>query len=102
MTDLKFNNYAMESGRRGMNIFYKWKVFVDEPEEVLKTIESVEYRLHETFPKPINIIEDRKTRFALEASGWGTFLIHLTVYLTDGSAVNTSYYLDLSKSWPEK
>ncbi len=93
----KFNNTSREIGRRGDYNWYEWKLYMDEPEEKLKDVESVEYRLHETFPNPIRIEEDPKSRFALNTSGWGEFTVYITVHLKDGTKENTRYELDLEK-----
>jgi transcription initiation factor IIF auxiliary subunit len=96
----KFNNYSQYTGKYGSYDWFKWKIFMDEPIEKLDKVESVEYRLHETFPNPIRTVEDRDSRFALRAVGWGEFKIFITVYLKDGTEVYTEYDLDLGKSWP--
>ena len=38
-----------------------WMIFVDEPLEVLNEIKSVEYVLHPTFPKPLQVRRDPRT-----------------------------------------
>jgi peptidoglycan hydrolase-like protein with peptidoglycan-binding domain len=96
----QFENYARAAGRQGGHDWFQWRVFMADPPERLGTVRSVEYRLHETFPDPIRIVEDRVSRFAIESSGWGEFWIFITIYLTDGSEENTQHWLDLSKPWP--
>jgi len=96
----KFDNYSQHVGRRGNYEWFEWKVFMDEPPEKLTKVKSVEYRLHETFPNPIRVAEDRNSRFALRSSGWGEFWIFITIYLKDGAEEHTKYYLDLGKPWP--
>ncbi|SRR6266571_943508 len=91
----KFNNYSLFSGRRGELDYYKWKVFMDEPEDKLKQVKSVEYRLHGTFSDPIRIVEDRNSRFALQSLGWGEFVIN--IYLNNGTEEYTKYKLKLDK-----
>ena len=58
---------------------WKWSVWVDAPDEELQQVEYVEYTLHPTFPDPVRHIEDRKTRFRLESSGWGEFTVRALV-----------------------
>ena len=55
----------------------------------------VEYRLHKTFPDPIRLVDDHKSKFALEQGGWGEFWIFITVFLKDGREVQTKHYLEL-------
>jgi transcription initiation factor IIF auxiliary subunit len=98
---VKFDNFAKETATEEDGAhWFRWKVFVDESGEVLERIRSVEYRLHETFPDPIQLVTDRESRFALEGEGWGEFRIFITVAFVDGEKVDTTYALDLSKSWP--
>ncbi len=47
---VKLNNYSKPAGKRGDADYYRWKAFVDEPEDVLDRIESVEYLLAPHFP----------------------------------------------------
>ena len=95
-----FDNYSQLIGRRGDYSWFEWKVFMNEPEDKLRKVKSVEYRLHKTFPNPIRVIEDRDSRFALRSSGWGEFWIYITIYLIDGTEEHTQHYLNLRKSWP--
>jgi hypothetical protein len=97
---LKFDNYARSMGAIQNRTFYKWRVFLDEPQSVLDTIADVQYLLHPTFPEPTQVRSDPTNKFALETSGWGEFTIIITVRYKDGSEEKISYHLDLSKKWP--
>ena len=97
---VKMNNYAEPAGERGGNKWYRWRVFVDEPEPVLETIENVEYVLHPTFPRPNQERDDAPDKFALESSGWGEFTIVANVKYRDGHSERQTYWLDLGKGWP--
>jgi peptidoglycan hydrolase-like protein with peptidoglycan-binding domain len=99
LSQFKFDNYARRVGSHGSHDWFEWKVFMNEPDEKLDKVASVEYRLHETFPDPIRVVEDRSSRFAVESAGWGRFWIFITVYLKDGKETVTQYYLDLGKPW---
>lgn len=99
---LKFDNYARSIGEMRNRTYYRWRVFLDEPQSVLDTIAEVQYLLHPTFPEPLQVRKDPNDKFALETSGWGEFTILITVRYKDGSEEKTSYHLDLSKSWPKK
>lgn len=107
--EFKFNNYSRYIGARRIGDryggrykreWYEWNVFMDEPADKLEKVRSVEYRLHETFPNPIRIVEDRNSRFSLISTGWGNFTIYITVYLKDGTEEHTKYDMDLNKTWP--
>ena len=97
---IHFNNYAEKIGIKNNLQWYRWKVFVDEPLEVLNTIKNVQYLLHKTFPNPVRISEDRNSKFALESSGWGSFKMYITVRFENGTEKEFEYYLDLTKRRP--
>ena len=97
---VKIDDYAKPAGKRGDRDYYHWRVFVDEPDDRLREIESVVYTLHPTFPEPTRTRTDPATKFALETSGWGEFNILVTVRYIDGRKETTQYWLDLSKPWP--
>ena len=97
---VKIDNYARLEGKRGDRDYYQWRVFLDEPADRLREIESVEYTLHPTFREPTQISTDPETKFALETSGWGEFNILVTVRYIDGREQTTQYWLDLFKPWP--
>ena len=97
---IRINDYAKPEGLRASRPYYKWRVFVDEPQEVLNSIETVEYTLHPTFPEPHQVRTDPADGFALETSGWGEFNILVTIRYKDGREVQTQHWLDLSRAWP--
>jgi hypothetical protein len=101
IASVKFNNYARKTADKYGRAFYEWRIFVDEPQSVLNTIASVDYLLHPTFPQPSQSSSDRSKQFDLTASGWGGFTVLITVHFTNGSDAQTTYFLDLTKSWPE-
>jgi YEATS family len=98
--EIRFNNYAKKIRALSERTYYRWRVFVDEPDQVLKGIAEVQYLLHPTFPEPLQVRTNPADKFAVEASGWGQFLIHIAVKYKDGSTVETGYNLDLTKGWP--
>jgi transcription initiation factor IIF auxiliary subunit len=97
---VKFNNYAVPTEGGGERPYYKWKLFVDEPSEVLETIEAVEYILHPTFPEPVQTRTEPDDAFALVRTGWGSFLAAIRIYFRDGRKEDVSYYVDLAKEPP--
>jgi transcription initiation factor IIF auxiliary subunit len=100
---VQFNNYSRSVGKRGDNEYYQWRVFVDEPPEVLDQIEEVEYLLHPTFPQPSQVRYNRSDKFALDTAGWGEFQILITVKYKDGRQEREKYWLTLDpqkKPWP--
>ncbi len=101
---VKFNNLARDAGS---NFFYPgrrqydWIVYVDEDEGILQQIAAVEYLLHRTFSNPLRRKTDPTDHFAVRSTGWGGFTILITVFLKSGVRFETSYDLDLGKSWDE-
>lgn len=99
---IKFKNFAREIYSKGEAKRFQWKVFVNEDESVLDTIESITYLLHPTFPDPLRIIKNRESNFALESSGWGEFDIQITIKFKNGEETKQTYPLKLNKEWPEE
>ncbi|CAN5823459.1 hypothetical protein BH20ACI4_BH20ACI4_03560 [soil metagenome] len=75
--------------------WWEWSVRVDASEDELNKIKFVEYTLHPTFPNPVRIVKDRKTKFRLESAGWGIFTIYAQAVLQDGKKVNLEHELEL-------
>jgi hypothetical protein len=98
---IKIDNYARAYRKFDNRQYYQWRVFVDEPADVLKEIAEVQYVLHPTFADPTQKRTDPSTKFALESTGWGEFVILITVRFTDGNIEKATYRLDLSKGWPD-
>jgi transcription initiation factor IIF auxiliary subunit len=99
MKNIKFNNFARYTGLKNGQDWYEWLVYVDESNEILDEIKSVEYLLHRSFPNPLRKRTNREKNFSLESSGWGEFTMRITVFFKNGQRIETSYYLDLSKNW---
>ena len=75
---------------------WNWAVWLEGSLEQLDAVESVEYTLHPTFPKPVRLVHDRSTNFRLEASGWGTFLLHAKIARKDGGVIPASLEVELA------
>ena len=88
--------------KKGDRKRYRWQVFVDDKETILDKIDSVTYVLHPTFPNPVREVSDRKSKFALETTGWGSFDIRIMIRYKDGKEEEEWYSLDLSKGWPSE
>ena len=97
---IRFNNYARPASTLQGRTYYSWRVFVNEPIHVLTRISEVQYLLHPTFPNPFQVRTNPNDKFALDGSGWGQFMIQITIRFKDNSMETTSYYLDLTKKWP--
>ena len=75
--------------------WWSWSVWLEAPEEVLDSVDSVEYTLHRSFPKPVRKVNDRPSKFKLKTGGWGTFSIYAEVFCKDGTAVKLTHDLEL-------
>ncbi|MEM6264719.1 MAG: pYEATS domain-containing protein [Bacteroidota bacterium] len=76
---------------------WDWRVFLeDDGSGDIDQIESVEYILHPSFPKPRMIRTDRDTKFELKTNGWGVFLIRAFAKTLDGKKIRLEHYLQLS------
>lgn len=98
---VRFTNYAREHGTFNNRKYYQWRIFVNEPQSILDRIQEVQYVLHPTFPEPYQTSRDVSKQFELVSAGWGEFTVLITVVYKSGREGKTSYFLDLSKSWPE-
>lgn len=71
-------------------------MWIDASKTELDAIENVIWHLHPTFSPTEVEIDDRFSKFALETSGWGNFLVRVTIALKDGSKERLSQELELS------
>lgn len=75
---------------------WKWSVFLeDDASGEIDKVKSVQYILHPTFKNPIQLRENRENKFALNASGWGTFMIKAFVNMEDGERIKLEHELEL-------
>ena len=58
----------------------------------------MEYTLHPTFVPPTHRVRNRATKFRLDASGWGEFMINATVEQGSGERVSLRHWLRLDGS----
>jgi len=82
--------------RRKKETWWDWAVWIDGPTNELDRVREVEYRLHSSFPQPLQRITSRPTKFRLESSGWGEFLIRARLTLDDQSEIQLERWLQLS------
>jgi transcription initiation factor IIF auxiliary subunit len=74
---------------------WKWSVSLAGPDDELDTVAQVTYILHPTFPRPVQVVADRGSRFKLTASGWGTFTVHAKVLHRSGRETTLEHELEL-------
>jgi hypothetical protein len=87
------NNSATYAGKDRWN----WTVFIEADDQTLNQIECVEYRLHPTFPDPVQKVcakgSESGKGFFLTANGWGTFTVKLQVIFKDGERIHLKHDL---------
>lgn len=96
-----FGNYNIsQSYEYTGDDYWDWAVWIDASKEDLDKIAYVTYNLHHTFIKPVRVIKNRKTKFKLETSGWGTFTIYAIITLKNNTIIQLQHKLVLK--YPEK
>lgn len=83
-----------DSTPRGAD-WWEWSIWVEGPDDELAEVESVTYRLHPTFPHPVQKVTDRSTKFRLRGSGWGEFMVAAEARLRSGRVVPLERWLEL-------
>jgi hypothetical protein len=79
--------------------WWKWSVWVEGTPEDLASVESVTYRLHPTFPKPVVKVTTPGTKFKLSSAGWGEFAIAADAHMNDGRTIRTDERSVSSDGW---
>lgn len=70
-----------------------WTIFVRGPngEDLSDIIKSVVFKLHETYPTPVRVVD--KPPFELTETGWGEFEINIKINFVDSASEKTlSFY----------
>lgn len=75
--------------------WWEWSVWVDGSPAELSKVKSVTYRLHETFPQPVQVKRNRKEKFRLDSWGWGEFTIYVNIDTGEGKPITKRHYLTL-------
>ena len=90
--DLYLKNTGRYSSGR-----YLWTVYVAGEESAIAQISYVEYTLHYSFPKPVQIVRERgsKCAFGLSSNSWGEFEIKAKIVLKNGQERYLTYWLNL-------
>jgi transcription initiation factor IIF auxiliary subunit len=91
-TDLYLKNTATYNSGR-----YLWTIYVAGDPAAIDDISYVEYTLHYSFPKPVQVIRERGTKcpFALSSNSWGEFEIKARIVLKSGHERTIKYWLNL-------
>lgn len=73
--------------------YYQWGIEVAANDNILNKIDYVKYKLHESFPNPIQIVRAREQKFRIGGQAWGTFTVFINIYFKDGTVGEGSYKL---------
>lgn len=74
-----------------------WSVWLSGPAEELNRVRSVTYRLHPTFPKPVQKVT-KGPDFRLRGGGWGEFTIRADVDLGNGEVARLEHWLSMGEA----
>lgn len=78
------------------DVWWDWEVFlVDEDDDELARVRSVDYVLHPTFARPVREVTNPEGGFALRAGGLGGFAIKAFARMDDGSTRKLVHRLQL-------
>jgi MFS transporter, OFA family, oxalate/formate antiporter len=58
---------------------YRWNATIQGRQEVLEAIESVTYRLHQSYPDPVRKVLDRSNNFKLKELAWGSSTLYADI-----------------------
>jgi transcription initiation factor IIF auxiliary subunit len=81
---------------------WRWSVWLDAPDKELDTVKDVLWKLHPSFSPPEVQVDDRKSAFRLDSSGWGEFEIQADIHLSNGETVSLRHRLRLSPASQKK
>lgn len=85
--------------RRPMYCFH---AIIQGNDEVLDRIESVTYSLHKSYPNPIQVITNRKSRFKLKELAYGESNLIATVHIKNQEeTVKLTRYINLTETGPK-
>src|ERR1044072_2272275 len=82
-------------GKYQSNDWWNWSVWIEAPAMVLAQIEYVEYKLHPTFPDPVEKRTNAADKFRLVSEGWGEFMIELDIKQKNGGKIKKTHWLTL-------
>jgi hypothetical protein len=75
--------------------WWSWSVWIEAKPDELRAIDRVTYTLHPSFARPLREVTNRKSKFRLDGSGWGGFMIYARVDMKKGRTRNLKHELEL-------
>lgn len=79
---------------------WKWSIWVEATPEEYDQIAEVTYKLHPTFKRQIIKRRSAKTKFRLNSSGWGTFVVDISIAFKSGLVQKHKHRLKFYQSQP--
>ena len=80
---------------------YGVHVVIQATDEVLDRIESVKYSLHPSYPNPIQVVTDRKSRFKLKELAWGESSVRAEIKIKgQEQPIRLARYINLTLTGP--
>jgi transcription initiation factor IIF auxiliary subunit len=76
--------------------WWSWWIWIEGEKSDLDQIDHVIYTLHSTFHNPVRKVTDGKSKFRLEAEGWGTFVIYARLVLKNAQEISLKHQLYLA------
>ena len=95
---IEFRHSAEKKSARN----WAWSVWLEGSDAELDQVDSVVYQLHSTFRNPVREVSDRQSNFRLDSSGWGQFMIYITLRYRDGRDEPRKHWLSFGDSAPNK
>src|SRR5436305_1845168 len=82
--------------------YYRFVLWVEGDEAVLRTALKVKYTLHPTFDPGEIETDDGKSHFRVDGQAWGSFYAKIRIYYESGISEETPYFLDLKQVFQRK
>jgi tetratricopeptide (TPR) repeat protein len=89
------NTFKQDISKQG---WFDWDIFIDAPDDIINTIDSVTYRLHPTFRDRIRTVREKKDNFKLHGRGWGEFSVEVDIQLSNGNKIKKYHWLKLGET----
>jgi hypothetical protein len=75
---------------------YRVDAFINAPDKIMDLIESVTYYLSPTYPSPVQVKEDRASKFKLKELAWGSSLLKAEIKIKDQTEpIRVEGYIEL-------
>ncbi len=90
-----------QTSRRKNDRLWSWSISLSASNEELNQVDKVIYHLHPTFKKSEVVKTNRSRNFRLDASGWGTFVVRIEIFYSDGNTEELRHRLKFDHEKPK-